>query len=319
MTYSIVIPSFNEDENLPRLLRSLETAQGKRDLEIIVIDNHSSDGTVTIAASAGVTVMTPPAKVRISELRNLGAERAKNDLLVFLDADMEVPSDFFDRLDTEFSKPGVDALGFVEDIPDIAPWFAKIWSRRTLARRADRRKTDFLPGRNICIRKSVFDSVGGFSTELQTSEDKDFIMRVAATGASTYTAPPIGLVHWGYEKTFPEWCRKEFWRQHSHFAMLSRHGLSLRLLRFPLLSLAHLACTLAILMASIIVDYRAIFVLPIVMTPGLGFALMKSESRKTAFDLISFMFLYALRFHIAGVAFLNEIKQHFITRRGYAA
>lgn len=315
MKFSIIIPSYNEAENLPRLLSSLEAAKNQYEVDVIVVDNCSTDDTLCMAEEFGAMIIQPEKKVKISQLRNLGAENALHDFLIFLDADMEAPPDLFEHVIREFSTPGTDAFGFVEDIPEEAPWFAKIWSRRTLARRATRRQIDFLPGRNIFIRKSLFEKVGGLSSALKTSEDKDLVMRAGAAGGGVYTIPPIGLVHWGYEKSFPEWCRKEFWRQHSHLAMMRRHGATMRIMRFPLLSLAHVFYTLTVLLLSLVAGPIWLIALPFVFVPGLAFAAIKPESRKSPSDLVSFTFLYGLRFHIAGVAFLSELFQLLSTRR----
>mgnify|MGYP001592497045 CR=1 FL=1 len=56
---SVLIPARNEEHTLPRLLPALRD-QSFQALEVIVIDDHSSDRTAAIAAAAGVTVLQPP-------------------------------------------------------------------------------------------------------------------------------------------------------------------------------------------------------------------------------------------------------------------
>jgi glycosyltransferase involved in cell wall biosynthesis len=87
---SIVIPTFNEEKYLPGLLKTLQE-QTFKDYEIIVADNDSSDATRTIAVMAGARVVGGGLPARG---RNLGAEVARGEWLLFLDADVILPSDF---------------------------------------------------------------------------------------------------------------------------------------------------------------------------------------------------------------------------------
>ncbi len=304
--FSIVVPAFNESENLLRLLQSIAAAADDAATDILVVDNHSTDETADLAREAGVQVLRPPQKQTIAALRNLGAAATSGEIIVFIDADMEVPADWFDVLTTEFDDPTVDGVGIVEDIPAAAPWFAQIWSRRTLARRSKRRKADFLPGRNIAVRRDVFDRIGGFSDQLRTSEDKDFTMRAKQSGAALYSLVHPGVVHWGYERDFAEWCRKEFWRQRSHLAMLERHGVSLRLLRFPLLSLAHLLGVLFFVAVGGLNVSMTLLVGICLIAPSLALTLAHKESRRSFRDVLAFTGLYFCRFVIAGAAVATE-------------
>src|SRR5690242_14030921 len=84
---SIIIPTYNEEEYLPRLLASIRS-QRFEGYEIIVADNKSTDRTREIAARFGAKIvdggMPGPG-------RNLGARAAQGDLLLFLDADVILP------------------------------------------------------------------------------------------------------------------------------------------------------------------------------------------------------------------------------------
>ena len=83
-SFSIIIPCYNESHVLSRCLESIVVAIGSRSgVEILLMDNGSSDNSPEIARSFGARVQVQ-AQVSIATLRNLGAEMARGDVLLFL-------------------------------------------------------------------------------------------------------------------------------------------------------------------------------------------------------------------------------------------
>src|SRR3989344_9001117 len=85
---SIIVPTYNEEKNIERLLASL-TAQTYKDSESIVVDDASTDKTADLARKYTDKVFKRKHAER-SVQRNFGAIKAKGDKLIFLDADMEL-------------------------------------------------------------------------------------------------------------------------------------------------------------------------------------------------------------------------------------
>lgn len=85
---SVVISAFNEEKNLPRLLKSLKWAD-----EIIVIDNQSADKTAEIAKSFGAKVFTQPNNLMLNVNKNFGFTKATSDWILNLDADEELSAE----------------------------------------------------------------------------------------------------------------------------------------------------------------------------------------------------------------------------------
>jgi cellulose synthase/poly-beta-1,6-N-acetylglucosamine synthase-like glycosyltransferase len=102
---SVIIPARNEADNLERLLRSLEQ-QSLRPDEVVVIDDHSVDQTASLAQSLGATVIRAPdlpaGWLGKSWACWLGAQKAKGEVLIFLDADV-----FFGKRGYSFSPPNI--------------------------------------------------------------------------------------------------------------------------------------------------------------------------------------------------------------------
>ena len=314
MKYSIIIPCFNEEHVISNTLSSVQHAMGERcDVEILLMDNGSTDASQSIAVSFGVTVCEIPG-VKISALRNLGARKSVGKYLLFLDADIVVANNWFDQLDrfTDVNNSDyiADVVGFVDDVPPYAPWYARIWGLRASARRNKVMEIDSLPGRNLFVSKQWFDSVGGFNENLTTGEDKDFVMRLKKSGALVLSDPRLTMIHMGYERTFNEWSRKEYWRQHSHIGLIQHQGLSIRLLRFPLICVLHLLLALAFVITLVTGDFGlSLSILILSLLPSLLLSLKKPLSRFPLDRLFQFTFLYWLRFHIAGWSVLKELRE----------
>lgn len=83
---SVVINTLNEENNLPRALSSVK----KWVYEIVVVDMHSEDSTVSIAKNAGARVFTHKRTGYVEPARNYAISRAQGDWILLLDADEEV-------------------------------------------------------------------------------------------------------------------------------------------------------------------------------------------------------------------------------------
>ena len=105
-TISVIIPARNEEHNLPRLLKSLR-AQSIHPLEVMVVDDHSTDDTVELAGQLGATVLSAPPLpegwLGKPWACQHGAKTAKGEWLLFLDADTWLEPDGLRRIATSFT------------------------------------------------------------------------------------------------------------------------------------------------------------------------------------------------------------------------
>ena len=85
---SVVIPTFNEAQELPGCLAALRDQAAH---QLIVADGGSTDGTGQIAAAAGAVLVPCGVRQRAAQM-NLGARRAEGDVLLFLHADTRLPA-----------------------------------------------------------------------------------------------------------------------------------------------------------------------------------------------------------------------------------
>ena len=102
---SIIIPAWNEEECLPKLLDCIKK-QSYKDYEVIVADADSKDKTVAIAKKYGCKIVKSGSLPGIG--RNNGAKIAKGDILVFFDADVLLDNDFLKNSIKEFENKKLD-------------------------------------------------------------------------------------------------------------------------------------------------------------------------------------------------------------------
>ncbi|MEI7586253.1 TIGR04283 family arsenosugar biosynthesis glycosyltransferase [Runella sp.] len=93
MRISVIIPTLNEQMNIPALIESLQYSGGEALAEIIVVDAGSSDQTETVAQKAGAKVIKSPVRGRAVQM-NYGVKFATGDILYFVHADTRVPVTF---------------------------------------------------------------------------------------------------------------------------------------------------------------------------------------------------------------------------------
>lgn len=201
----IVVPCKNEAATLAACLRSLQ-AQGNRISRIVVVDNGSVDGSQEIARRLGVRVVELPG-VAISTLRNTGAELLGDvDVIGFVDADCEV--------DRDWLQAGLTALRHADMVgarslpaPD-APWVADRWARieQRLAR-----GSSLLWSQHLLVRRTAFESLGGFDESMRTGEDSDLSLRLRAQGGHVVLLEDMIAVHHGFPGTLRRFVRRELW------------------------------------------------------------------------------------------------------------
>ena len=314
---SIVIPMYNEARHIGRTLLAAQKAAHAADVEceLIVVDNGSSDEGPQIARQFGAHVLVMPGLL-IGALRNRGTAIATGEWLAFIDADIEMPEDWLRPLFDIEASGQADVFGLDLHTPAAAPWYATAWQRRTLRPTTHTSHVvDWLPSANLLMRRRWFDKVGGFNETLRTGEDKEFTLRLREHGARLLSINENVALHWGDEMNWREWMGKELWRQGSHLQLLRSHGFSLRLLRFPMLSI--LVWILDFLAISALLDgfpHHAAIMVMLTLVPGLVLSVRQSAKHHNVCLTLQLWGLHWLRLHLAGAAFILSLC-HWNARR----
>jgi len=111
--YSLIIPAYNEEDYLTALLDSVDRARtcyrgGADAIEVLVVDNASTDATARLAQRRGCRVVREERRV-IAAVRNTGARQALGEVFVFVDADNTIHRDTFNAIDRSLSTGKVIA------------------------------------------------------------------------------------------------------------------------------------------------------------------------------------------------------------------
>jgi 4,4'-diaponeurosporenoate glycosyltransferase len=169
---SIVVPARNEVHNLPNLLRSL-TSQSVSPDEIIVVDDASTDGTGEIARQLGARVIEslplPDGWRGKTWACHQGAQAARGDWLLFLDADTWFESDGLHRVLLEFQVAGGGALSVApfHQVARAHEQFSAFFNLVMLAGTGaftlagDRLQPRGLLGQFLLIERAAYEKVGG--------------------------------------------------------------------------------------------------------------------------------------------------------------
>jgi glycosyltransferase involved in cell wall biosynthesis len=171
---SFVVTTKNAGRTIDACLRSLRD-QDDPSIEIIVIDNFSTDETPAVAARyADVFVQAGPER---SAQRNHGAQLATGDVLVFIDADMVVPPSVSRECRNLFdTEPGVGSAV----LPELS--FGPGYFARCRALEKELYLGDDQVEGTRAFRREAFEAVSGFDPKLNAFEDWDLTDRVRAHG-----------------------------------------------------------------------------------------------------------------------------------------
>ncbi|HKV91077.1 MAG TPA: glycosyltransferase [Candidatus Angelobacter sp.] len=210
---SIIIPALNEERMIGRCLDSLAKLDFTREkFEVILVDNGSIDKTLEIAESFQDRLnlgILQKSGVRISGLRNLGAQEASGDIVAFLDADCLAKSDWLKRI-LEFAPgEGIGVVGAHYLLPEDSSWVGRIWHRYQEAEKSG--EVSHLPAGDLIMRRKDFLRLGGFDETIQTNEDYELCERVRKAGMTVRAYPEIGVVHLGTAQNLRVFFRKQAW------------------------------------------------------------------------------------------------------------
>jgi glycosyltransferase involved in cell wall biosynthesis len=294
---SVIIPVLNARQYLESCLDSVLAAAARHgNVEIVVVDNGSTDGSYELLQSryATRTKVLQRKSANIGALRNYGARHAAAELLSFIDADCRVDEQFFLELMKVFQNIECDATGSSYQLPEACHWIEKTWYE-SHSRAADG-YVGYINGCNLAVIREAFENVGGFDETMVTGEDKQLAHKLWAAGHKVFESHAVAAVHLGNPKSMSEFLRQQIW----HGLGELRMGREKRLCKPLLMTLAHVTFIAAGIMAFIFLpapwSLRSALLVACLTAVPISATAYRSWQRRRVYRPIAVILLYFLYF-----------------------
>ena len=205
MDVSVIVPTYNVAREIEDQLAALAQQRYDGSWEIVVSDNGSTDATVALVRSwadrlPNLTVVDSSARRGASHARNVGAEAATGDLLVFCDADDVASQDWLQEMVN--AAADADLVGGALDHELLNRPEAQAW-RGCTGQSNTPPPLGFLPfalSGNLAVRAEVWRALGGFRTDYHHCEDVDFSWRAQLSGYRLAHATSA-VIHYRHRKS----------------------------------------------------------------------------------------------------------------------
>ena len=197
MKYSVIIPVYNEITVINNCLESLKKQTVARNMEIIVVDDGSTDETLKIVRTFDNINVLRQNHNGPGAARNLGASKAQGQILIFVDADMEFASDFIEKLCKPIKNGTIGTYSTQEFLLNKENTVARYWNLnfgRSVVKmdprgystkpgglyKTGKRVLEIIEGKRAheeknkvfrAILKDKFNSVGGFDPKVGYTDD----------------------------------------------------------------------------------------------------------------------------------------------------
>jgi glycosyltransferase involved in cell wall biosynthesis len=181
---SVIMAAYNAAEHIGEALESV-LAQDWRPLEVVVVDDGSTDDTAAIVAGYPEVVYLRQENKGPSAARNTAVERSSGDFVANFDSDDLLPT-------TRVS----DQVGYLLAHPEVGAVFGRQeWMNAPewMARDSVYGDVDGIPLSSVMFRRDVFFKVGGYDTSFVHGEDMDLLVRMRERGIEYQVIPQIVL------------------------------------------------------------------------------------------------------------------------------
>jgi glycosyltransferase involved in cell wall biosynthesis len=264
---SFVIPVRNDAVRLQRCLTSIVNNEYPRELiEIIVVDNDSTDGSARAARQHSAIVLKS-SDSSVAALRNKGARAALGSIIAFVDSDHEIDRCWIETAVDVLTAPDVAATGAACLTQPSANWVQQQYDGLR-ERPIVREDVAWLGSGNLAVKRAAFERVGGFDASLTACEDVDLCNRLVQAGCRIVADPNLRSIHFGDPRTLRALFFGELWRGRDNLRVTFSGPRTLRHFRSAIVPIAELIC-LTLSVASLVAGrpWLAVALLMITLLP----------------------------------------------------
>jgi len=214
---SVIIPVRNRPEEIKACLQSLVGLDYPLEkFEIIVVDDASTDHTPEVIKEFNLHLISLKENKKASFCRNLAAQKAKGDILAFIDSDCISDPLWLSELIPAFKDPAIGAVGgrvdsfFNTSVLDKYEQVKSSLIMGTHAKRSQKNENFFyVPSCNLLVKKDLFLKIDGFKEELVVGEDVDLCWRLQDAGYHVEFRPSGKIFH-KHRNTIGPFCHRRF-------------------------------------------------------------------------------------------------------------
>ena len=191
---SVIIPAYNAERTIVECLKGIRE-QTLLPLEVIVVDDNSSDSTVAIAKDWAF-VISNTHKKGAAGARNSGIYVAKGEIITFIDSDCVPPKDWLKNIAFAFSDKTIGAIGGGYCCgADESFWQRFCYEELYFRRKKRKLYVDTLVSNNFACRRSLILQLGGFPEQYPIVEDMFLSFKISRISKVLWL-PDNGVKHY---------------------------------------------------------------------------------------------------------------------------
>lgn len=248
-TVSVILPAKNEAAYIRKCLESIKAFNYPRELlDVVVVDNGSTDATVSEALRYHVRVLEKR-DVYVGAVRNAGVKVTRGELLVFIDADCIAGTNYIYSAVEALRSQEIGAVGGGCTAPADGTWVERAWGSGI----PHSHEVKALAASTFAIRRDVFVNIGGFNEMITAGEDDELSNRLVASGYKLHSLKECWVIHLGYPKTLMAVAKRQVWHG-SHQIQSAKNYLD------RMLIITHLFLVgLMVLLVALVVDPYSVY------------------------------------------------------------
>ncbi|MBI4021211.1 MAG: glycosyltransferase [Candidatus Aenigmarchaeota archaeon] len=220
---SVVVPVYNGEAVIGTCLRALQDQDYRGRMEIIVVDDGSTDRSAAVARQYRARVLTQ-AHSGPATARNRGARSARGEIILFTDADCEPSRSWVREMLAPFDDRTVTGVqgAYRSRQPELMARFSQIEIEDRYTRMRSFTTIDFIGTYAAAYRKSAFPGFDETFTAA-SGEDSELSFRLAAQGKKLVFAPRAVVYH-RHPSTLGDYLRVKFWRAYWRVPLYRKHA-----------------------------------------------------------------------------------------------
>ncbi|MCA9944073.1 MAG: glycosyltransferase [Anaerolineales bacterium] len=212
MNVSIIIPALNAQDTLPACLQACreQALPAGVHLEIILVDDGSTDRTPEIAEEKNVRLIRHQTRRGAAAARNNGLNVAQGDIILFTDADCVPQPNWVAEMIRPFQDPTIQGCKgiYATQQPELVARFVQIEYEDKYDLLRAQPAIDFIDTYSAGYRAAALQAAGGFNEAIRYVEDQELSFRLAAAGHKMVFQETAVVFH-QHSDSLPRYFRKK--------------------------------------------------------------------------------------------------------------